>query len=175
MKWCILPPTFLSFPDLLLVLSILNFPERSLKFVAFFLDGYEAQFASLMPPEEEQQPTRITSSRLKGNPDLASRAKDEKAAEQSLQSSRSTQQNQDLNKRIKKIEHFINGITQDGFVDVLTENATLLSETTALKYKIQELEETLENMQARLDELCKERQVSTIQNNPARKKRAMPQ
>jgi prefoldin subunit 5 len=57
----------------------------------------------------------------------------------------------------------------------LTENATLLSETTALKDKIQELEETLENMQARVDKLCKERQVSTIQNNPARKKRAMPQ
>jgi prefoldin subunit 5 len=57
----------------------------------------------------------------------------------------------------------------------LTENATLLSETTALKDKIQELEETLENMQARVDELCKERQVSTVQNNPARKKRAMPQ
>ncbi|KAI2734177.1 hypothetical protein DTO013E5_10063 [Penicillium roqueforti] len=91
------------------------------------------------------------------------------------QSSRSTQQNQDLHKRVKKIEHFINGITQNGFADVLTENATLLSETTALKDKIQELEETLENMQARVDELCKERQVSTVQNNPARKKRAMPQ
>ncbi|KAF4768520.1 hypothetical protein HAV15_002965 [Penicillium sp. str.  len=134
--------------------------------------GYEAQFAGLMPPEEEQQPTRITSSRLKENPDLATRTKDEKAVQQS---SRSTQQNQDLNKRIKKIERFINGITQDGFADVLTENATLLSETTALKDKIEELEETLENMQARVDELCKERQVSTIQNNPARKKRAMPQ
>ncbi|CDM36510.1 hypothetical protein PROQFM164_S05g000343 [Penicillium roqueforti FM164] len=134
--------------------------------------GYEAQIASLMPPEEEQQQTRITPFHLKGNPDLGSRAKYEKAAQQS---SRSTQQNQDLHKRVKKIEHFINGITQNGFADVLTENATLLSETTALKDKIQELEETLENMQARVDELCKERQVSTVQNNPARKKRAMPQ
>lgn len=83
--------------------------------------------------------------------------------------------NQHANQTYRKIEHFINGITQNGFADVLTENATLLSETTALKDKIQELEETLENMQARVDELCKERQVSTVQNNPARKKRAMPQ
>jgi hypothetical protein len=37
----------------------------------------------------------------------------------------------------------------------LSENAALLIETTALKDKIQELEETLENMQARVDELCK--------------------
>ena len=75
----------------------------------------------------------------------------------------------------RKIEHFLNGITQNDFADVLTENATLLSETTALKDRIQELEETLESMKARLDELCKEKQVSTIQDNPARKKRAMPQ
>ncbi|KAF4765895.1 hypothetical protein HAV15_010572 [Penicillium sp. str.  len=119
------------------------------------------------------------------------------------QSSRSTQQNQDLHKRVhsllssladpccgtflesepafqvsksdRKIEHFIYGITQNGFTDVLSENAALLIETTALKDKIQELEETLDNMQARVDELCKERQVSTIQNTSARKKRAMPQ
>lgn len=75
----------------------------------------------------------------------------------------------------RKIEHFLNGITQNDFADVLTENATLLSETTALKDRIQELEETLESMKARLDELCKEKRVSTIQDNPARKKRAMPQ
>ncbi|KAJ5230938.1 hypothetical protein N7489_011646 [Penicillium chrysogenum] len=133
--------------------------------------GYEARFASLMPPEEEQKPTRTTSSRLKETPDLTSRTKDEKAQH----SSRSTQQNQDLHKRVKKIEHFLNGITQNAFADVLTENATLLSETTALKDRIQELEETLESMKARLDELCKEKRVSTIHDNPARKKRAMPQ
>lgn len=40
--------------------------------------GYEAQIASLMPPEEEQQQTRITPFHLKGNPDLGSRAKYEK-------------------------------------------------------------------------------------------------
>ncbi|CAP91139.1 hypothetical protein PCH_Pc13g00700 [Penicillium rubens Wisconsin 54-1255] len=151
--------------------------------------GYEAQIASLMPPEEEQQQTRITPFHLKGNPDLASRAKDEKAifavnpAKPRVSSYRTLQwlafcadfEIDSLHKRVKKIEHFINGITQNGFADVLTENATLLSETTALKDKIQELEETLENMQARVDELCKERQVSTVQNNPARKKRAMPQ
>ena len=75
--------------------------------------GYEAQFAGLMPPEEEQQPTRIKSSRLKENPDLATRTKDEKGnivcgqgprtgwmvAELKFtaaqQSSRSTQQNQE--------------------------------------------------------------------------------
>lgn len=75
----------------------------------------------------------------------------------------------------RKIEHFIKRITQDGFADVLTENAALLSETTALKGRIQELEGTLENMKNRLDELCKERRVSTIQSNPARNKRAVPQ
>ncbi|OGE46691.1 hypothetical protein PENARI_c136G12001 [Penicillium arizonense] len=72
---------------------------------------------------------------------------------------------------LEKIEHFINGITQDGFADVLTENATLVRETTALKGRVQELEETQENMKARLDELCKEKQVSTIQDNPVRKRR----
>jgi regulator of replication initiation timing len=80
-----------------------------------------------------------------------------------------------VSKSDRKIEHFINGITQNGFTGVLSENAALLIETTALKDKIQELEETLENMQARVDELCKERQVSTIQKPSARKKRAMPQ
>lgn len=81
-----------------------------------------------------------------------------------------------MSKSDRKIEHFIYDITQNGFTDVLSENAALLIETTALKDKIQELEETLENMQARVDELCKERQVSTtIQNTSARKKRAMPQ
>lgn len=81
-----------------------------------------------------------------------------------------------VSKSDRKIEHFIYDITQNGFTDVLSENAALLIETTALKDKIQELEETLENMQARVDELCKERQVSTtIQNTSARKKRAMPQ
>ncbi|KAJ5230989.1 hypothetical protein N7489_011697 [Penicillium chrysogenum] len=139
--------------------------------------GYEARFSSMLSREEEQKPTSMTSRlmqeqrRLKESPDLITRPKDEKARHPP----RSTQQTPDLHERVKKIEHFINGITQDGFADVLTENATLLRETTALKDRIQELEETQENMQARVDELCKERQVSTIQNNPARKKRAMPQ
>ena len=75
----------------------------------------------------------------------------------------------------RKIEHFVKGITQNGFADVLAENTTFRSETAVLKDRIQELEETLENMKNRLDELCKERRVSTIQSNPARNKRAVPQ
>ncbi|KAJ5500686.1 hypothetical protein N7453_009737 [Penicillium expansum] len=73
----------------------------------------------------------------------------------------------------EKIEHFIKGITQDGFAEVLAENMASLSEITALQNKVQELEETLENMKNHLDKLCKERRVSTIQSNPARKKRAV--
>ncbi|KAF4772610.1 hypothetical protein HAV15_011195 [Penicillium sp. str.  len=140
--------------------------------------GYQTRFSSMMYPVEEQTPTEATSPRLtqeqrplQETPDLTPRTGKEKAQ----QYSHSTHQDPDLHKRVKKIEHFIKRITQDGFADVLTENAALLSETTALKGRIQELEGTLENMKNRLDELCKERRVSTIQSNPARKKRAVPQ
>ncbi|KAJ5531386.1 hypothetical protein N7527_004779 [Penicillium freii] len=127
---------------------------------------------------EEQTPTEATSPRLtqeqrplQETPDLTLRT----AEEQAQQYPHSTHQGPDLHKRVKKIEHFIKGITQDGFADILAENTTFRGETTALKDRIQELEETLENIKNHLDELCKERRVSTIQSNPTRKKRAVPQ
>ncbi|OQE45618.1 hypothetical protein PENNAL_c0266G02445, partial [Penicillium nalgiovense] len=74
--------------------------------------------------------------------------------------------------RKRKIENFISDIQQNGFTDMLAENATLLSETTALRDRIQELEESQETMRARLNELCKVSGVSTVQSDPKRRKRA---
>ncbi|KAJ6022351.1 hypothetical protein N7499_002885 [Penicillium canescens] len=146
--------------------------------------GYEARFSSLLCREEQQKPTSMTSRlmqeqrRLKETPDLTALPKDEKGsfavdpANPRVSSYHAGGWLYCADLAIGSLHERVN-ITQDGFADVLTENRTLLRETTALKERIQELEETVENMKARLDGLCKSRQVSTFQENRARKKRAM--
>ncbi|OQD94871.1 hypothetical protein PENSOL_c023G10959 [Penicillium solitum] len=136
-------------------------------------NGYASRFAGLMSPEQEQNPQEAASSRHKHQPPLqempsySSQLKSALAQKASLQDS-------DMNTRVKKIENFMSDIQQNGFADMLAENTTLLSETTVLKDRIQELEESQETMRARLNELCKVNGVSTVQSDPKRRKRARP-
>ncbi|KAK9847357.1 hypothetical protein MYU51_019577 [Penicillium brevicompactum] len=133
-------------------------------------NGYASRFAELMSPQQEQNPQEAASSRHKHQPELPSYSSQLKSA----LAQKASIQDSDMNTRVRKIENFISDIQQNGFADMLAENATLLSECTVLKDRIQELKGSQETMIARLDELCKVNGVSTVQSDPTRRKRARP-
>lgn len=74
----------------------------------------------------------------------------------------------------RKIETLVSDIQWKGSSDISAEHATLMSENTALKDRVQKLEEAQETMRTRLNELCKVNGVSTVQSDPKRRKRARP-
>ncbi|CAG8285000.1 unnamed protein product [Penicillium salamii] len=136
-------------------------------------NSYASRFSGLMSSKQEQNPQDAASSRHKYQPPLQEMPSYSSQLKAAL-AQKASHEDSDINTRVKKIENFMSDIQQNGFADMLAENTTLLSETTVLKDRIQELEESQETMRARLNELCKVNGVSTVQSDPKRRKRARP-